>query len=143
MNIIKHLLGFLMLLALQTNVMAGGGDDALGRWVTVDDKSGKQKSIVKLYKQGGKLFGKVEKLLPGAESKICKNCKGADKGKPITGMTIIKDMKFDGKKWSGGTILDPKKGKVYNCKLWAEGNKLRLRGYIAFLYRTQTWNRKN
>lgn len=142
MKIIKYCVSLLALMALQTSVMAGG-EDVLGRWVTVDDKTGKQKSIINLYKQGDKLFGKIEKLLPGAAFTVCNKCKGADKGKPLTGMNIIKNMKFDGEKWSNGTIFDPKKGKTYNSKLWREGGKLKVRGYIGFLYRTQTWNRAN
>lgn len=43
------------------------------------------------------------------------------------------------KVWEDGTICDPKNGKIYDCKLWVENGKLQVRGYIAFLYRTQTW----
>ena len=32
-----------------------------------------------------------------------------------------------------------KKGKVYDCDLWREGDKLIVRGKIAFLGRNQTW----
>ena len=50
-------------------------------------------------------------------------------------------MVQDGDKYEGGTILDPKNGKVYDCKLWIEESKLMVRGYIAFFFRTQTWHR--
>jgi uncharacterized protein (DUF2147 family) len=59
--------------------------------------------------------------------------------KPVTGMEIIQDMVNDGKEWVDGKIMDPENGKVYRCKLWVENGKLRVRGYISFLYRTQTW----
>jgi uncharacterized protein (DUF2147 family) len=42
-------------------------------------------------------------------------------------------------KYTNGEILDPKKGKVYDCDLWREGGKLIVRGKIAFLGRNQTW----
>lgn len=32
--------------------------------------------------------------------------------------------------------------KDYKCSIWMEGNKLKVRGYIGFLYETQTWTRK-
>ena len=33
-------------------------DSPVGKWNTVDDKSGKIRSEVQIYEQGGKLFGK-------------------------------------------------------------------------------------
>ena len=54
-------------------------------------------------------------------------------------MTIITDMEMDGAEWEDGEILDPENGKVYDCKLWIEDGKLKVRGYVAFFYRTQTW----
>ena len=44
-----------------------------------------------------------------------------------------------GDKYKGGESLDPKKGKVYGCEMWREGDKLIVRGKIAFLGRNQTW----
>jgi len=41
--------------------------------------------------------------------------------------------------WEDGDILDPENGKVYRCKVWVEQGNLMVRGYIAFLYRTQKW----
>jgi uncharacterized protein (DUF2147 family) len=59
--------------------------------------------------------------------------------KPIVGLEIIRNMEKDGDEYEDGDILDPENGKVYRCKLWVEEGKLRVRGYISFLYRTQTW----
>ncbi|RZV56230.1 MAG: DUF2147 domain-containing protein, partial [Flavobacteriaceae bacterium] len=30
-------------------------------------------------------------------------------------------------------------GRTYNCKLWIEEGVLKVRGYVAFFYRTQEW----
>ena len=56
-------------------------------------------------------------------------------------MVIVKDMVYDkdDEVLDDGTILDPKKGEVYDCKIWVEDGKLQVRGYVMFLYRTQTW----
>ena len=55
-------------------------------------------------------------------------------------MEIIRDLEKDGDEWEDGTVLDPEKGKIYDCKIWLEDNEtLKLRGYVAFFYRTQTW----
>ena len=57
-------------------------------------------------------------------------------------MEIIKDLKQDGDEFEDGTILDPKNGKIYDCKIWLEDkNILNVRGYVAFFFRTQTWLR--
>ena len=47
----------------------------------------------------------------------------------------------DDDEWEDGSILDPDNGKTYDCKIWREGDKLQVRGYIAFFFRTQTWHR--
>lgn len=115
----------------------------VGRWKTIDDESGEAKSIVQLYEQNKKIFGKVEKLLkkPGAK---CSKCDGDKKDQPIEGMVILWDLEQDGDEWSGGQIFDPKKGKTYRCKIWLEaaGQELRVRGYWGPFFRTQTWHRQ-
>ena len=44
-------------------------------------------------------------------------------------------------RYKGGTILDPEDGKVYKAEVWVEDGKLKVRGYIGFLYKTQTWQK--
>ncbi len=114
----------------------------LGKWKTVDDNTGKTKSVVEIYEKGGKLFGKVLELFdPEKPDPKCEECAKDDPRhmKPIVGLEIIRNMKQDGKEWEDGDILDPENGKVYKCKIWVQEGKLMVRGYIAFLYRTQTW----
>ena len=121
-------------------------DSIEGTWVTTDDETGKQKSEVFIYKENGKLYGKITKLLlPEDQGKICINCKGKNKDKSIKGMVIINDLQLDENTWEDGTILDPKSGKVYDCNIGFEDiNTLKVRGYLGFslLGRTQIWKRK-
>ncbi|MCB0765493.1 MAG: DUF2147 domain-containing protein, partial [Flavobacteriales bacterium] len=35
----------------------------------------------------------------------------------------------------------PETGKIYDCRLWSEDGALKVRGYVAFFFRTQTWVR--
>jgi uncharacterized protein (DUF2147 family) len=118
----------------------------VGKWKTIDDKTGNPKSIVQIYEKNGKFYGKITKLFikEGDDpNPTCKDCPDDDarKDQPIIGMEIIKDLVLDDDEYSGGTILDPKKGegKIYTCKLWIKESKLQVRGYIAFFFRTQTW----
>ena len=118
-----------------------------GIWITQDDETGKKKSEVLLYRNEGKLYGKIlNLLLEEDKGKLCVNCKGENKNLPIQGMVIIKDLKIIDKSWEDGTILDPKSGKTYSCYVTFEDeNTLKVRGYIGFslLGRTQKWIRKN
>jgi uncharacterized protein (DUF2147 family) len=118
-------------------------DPPVGKWNTVDDKTGKVVSEVQIYDQGGKLYGKIVGLTdPNDESgkpKTCTKCQGADKDQPIVGLVIVKDLAADKDRFKGGTILDPEDGKVYRAELWTEGDKLKVRGYLGPFYKTQTW----
>ena len=120
-----------------------------GKWKTIDDDSGKEKSVVEIYMKDGKLYGKIIKLFrePGEDpDPVCDECDKDDDryNQKVIGMEIIRDMEKDGDEWEDGTILDPENGKVYDCKLWVDEDNpdiLKVRGYIAFLFRTQTWHR--
>ncbi len=123
-----------------------GDDSIVGKWKTIDDKTGEPKSIVEIYEQDGKYFGQIKELFrkPGEDpDPVCDKCPKDDprKDQPTKGMVIIQDLVKKGDEYSGGTILDPKEGKIYTCKLWLEEGNLKLRGYIAFFFRTQTWQR--
>ncbi len=121
-----------------------------GKWKTIDDETGKPKSIVEIYEENGSYSGKIIKLFlePNeVQNPNCDKCTGEKKDKPVTGMQILNGLKKDGEsKWSGGDIMDPKNGKTYSCKaeLADGGAKLKLRGFIGFslLGRTQTWLRE-
>ncbi|MCX2679215.1 DUF2147 domain-containing protein [Galbibacter sp. EGI 63066] len=116
-----------------------------GKWKTIDDETGEAKSIVEIYEEGGKVYGKVVEILnKDRVDAICDKCTGVKKDQRILGLVIIEGLEKDGDKYEGGTILDPKKGKEYRCKLWVDeedDNILNVRGYIAFLFRTQVWHR--
>ena len=118
-----------------------------GVWITRDDETGKKKSEVLLYKNEGKLYGKIlNLLLEEDKGKLCVNCKGENKNLAIEGMVIVEGLELNGKTWEEGTILDPKSGKTYSCYITFENdNTLKVRGYIGFslLGRTQKWIRKN
>jgi len=118
----------------------------VGRWKTIDDKTGNPKAIVQIYMQGGRLFGRIEVSLDPNAKKICDKCKDERQDQAIVGMVIMRGLSLDGGEYSGGDILDPDNGKVYRCKLRLEeqGNRLSVRGYIGFslLGRSQTWTRQ-
>src|SRR5262245_61661128 len=93
-------------------------DSPVGKWRTIDDQTGKPRSIVQISEKDGKLYGKSLELIdPEEPNPKCRKCPGDSKDKPVVGLTILWDMKKAGNEWSGGKILDPKNGKVYKCSL--------------------------
>ncbi|WP_409072466.1 DUF2147 domain-containing protein [Methylibium sp. T29-B] len=118
-----------------------------GLWKTVDDDTGKEKSLVRIAEAGGVYTGKVEKLLdPARQDAKCDKCSDERKGQPVLGMTIIRDAKQDSDDkglWTGGDITDPKDGKSYRLRLKPQdgGKTLEVRGYVGPFYRNQTWIR--
>ncbi|HPF91182.1 MAG TPA: DUF2147 domain-containing protein [Flavobacteriales bacterium] len=117
--------------------------DINGRWVTIDDNTGKRRSVVEIEVKDGKANGRIVEIYDKSKAdKTCDACTDDRKGKRIQGMEIIRGMVKDGDEWEDGTIMDPDNGKIYDCKLWLENGRLKVRGYVAFFFRTQTWVRE-
>ena len=118
-----------------------------GLWKTIDDETNSEKSLVRISEAGGVFTGKIEKLLdPSKQDDVCEKCTDERKGKPILGMTIVRNARQDSDDrslWTGGDITDPNNGKTYKLRLKpVDGGKtLEVRGYIGPFYRNQTWVR--
>ncbi len=126
---------------------ASAADPAVGRWKTIDGDSGKPKSYVEITQAAnGTLSGRIVELIdPSKPNPTCDKCKDDRKGKPITGMEIIRGMKAEGGgNYAGGTILKPDEGKVYKSKmqLVEGGRKLEVSGCVAFICKSQVWERQ-
>ena len=144
---ITAVLSTFMLLVAATSG-AQSPSSAVGHWKTIDDATGKAKSVVEIYQaKDGRLAGKVVEVLDlkdGPNPK-CDKCTGGNHGKPITGLVILWGLRSDGAgKWSGGRVLDPENGKNYKAKLELldGGSKLGMSGCITFLCRQQVWVRE-
>lgn len=143
----KHLAMTLALLPLAVAFNASAQDSPVGSWKTIDDETGKVKSIVEITQAtDGTLQGKVVEILQSdrGPNPTCDKCDGANKDKPVKGMTILWGLKPDGDEWSGGTVLDPAKGKTYKAKveLLEGGSKLGMSGCVLFICRQQVWVRQ-
>lgn len=141
--------GLVMMTTLVTTIaFASTQDSPIGYWKTIDDVSGKPKSIVQISESmNHSLNGTVVKLFqdPG---KICTACSGTNKNQPILGMNVMDGFvqnKDNHMQWTNGEILDPKSGKIYHChlQLMEGGQKMLVRGYIGIplFGRSQLWER--
>jgi uncharacterized protein (DUF2147 family) len=140
----KPILLSLFVLLIQISALAQ--TEISGKWTSFDDETQEAKSVVDIFERGGKYYGKIVKLFRKANEDpdpVCTECDPEDPrfNKKVIGMEILKDMKKSGEEFSDGTILDPKNGKLYKCKIWIEQEDLKLRGYWGPFYRTQTWKR--
>ena len=135
-------------LALAASAAAWAQATPVGLWKTIDDDTGKEKSLVRISESGGVLTGRIEKLLDPATKAdaVCEKCTDERKGQPLVGLTIIENAKRDAGDaavWTGGEITDPNNGKSYRLRLkpTEAGKTLEVRGYIGPFYRNQTWIR--
>lgn len=139
----RYLFGLILLLS---GSLAFAQGTVEGLWKTIDDETGEAKSHVRIEARDNMFYGTVEEVLnPEKKSSVCDKCPGDRLGVPVEGLEIIRNMKAKGDGWAGGTILDPKKGKVYKAKmsLSDSADELTVRGFVGFslLGRSQTWHR--
>ena len=120
----------------------------VGLWKTIDDKTGKPRSLIRIHETSGVYSAVVEKGLREGDTgeAVCDKCTDERKNQKIIGMTIAKDLTEKNGVYQGGQILDPENGKTYKCKMTLDetGNKLEVRGFvgISLLGRSQTWLRE-
>ena len=124
------------------------GASPVGKWKTIDDSTGEAKSIINIWERDGEIFGSIESLFRNPDQNphpLCTKCRGSLRGKPIIGLTILRNLKQDENEWKGGTVLDPENGNTYKCTIEAveDGSKLKVRGFIgvSVLGRTQYWHK--
>lgn len=134
-----------LLLALAFTCL-GHAQSVEGKWKTIDDRTGKVRALVEVSIVNGKLYGTIIDILEeGGEGVLCSACQGELHNKPVEGLRIIDAFERTGKGYfRGDRLLDPEQGRFFKGRVWldpSDPNKLNVRGYLAFLYRTQTWVR--
>ena len=131
-----------------TNIVIASESTPAGLWKTIDDKTGKPRSLIRITENDGEYSAVVEKGLLATDTgeAVCDKCTDERKGQKIVGMTIVKGIKKKGDNYEGGEILDPDNGKTYKCKMKLDstGTKLEVRGFIgvSLFGRSQTWLRE-
>jgi uncharacterized protein (DUF2147 family) len=122
---------------------------AVGLWQAVDDDTKQPTGWFLISDHNGVYDGIIAKMFlkPGQDpAKTCDQCKDDRHDHPWLGLEIVRGMKPEGDaKYGGGTILDPRDGKVYKAEMRVtpDGQTLVVRGYIGFslLGENQYWTR--
>ena len=116
-----------------------------GFWKTIDEKTKRAQSIVAVYDYQGVYYGRLVVTFndDGTLNDTIYDPKGRAPGvvgHPFyAGMDIIWGLKNNGRKYSGGSILDPEKGNIYGAELWRQGQDLIVRGELLIFGRNQVW----
>lgn len=134
-------------LALLACLPASSGQSPAGVWEIVDERTGQPNALLRIAETGGRIEGKFEKIFfqPGDDpNPRCEKCEGANKNKPLLGLTILWGQQKHGNKYTC-RILNPNSGEIYQCKLVLDedGRKLKVHGYVwvPLFGQTQTWLR--
>lgn len=120
----------------------------LGDWTIVDETTGEAQAVVHVVDVRGVVEGRIIRVLPTrrypAPSNVCANCRGAFRGVDLRTVRLIREMNWDGGRFTGGRIVDPENDRTYRATMALDGpTRLRVRGYVGIpaLGRTQVWTR--
>lgn len=120
-------------------------DSPIGYWRTMDDVTGKPKSIIQIWRTSDQqLMGKVIKVY-SKQAKLCTACAGQQHNQPLVGMVILSGLSSEQPLWNKGKIFDSDNGKTYKCSVHVteNGKRLNVHDYIGLplFGRSQTWER--
>ncbi|MCA6436805.1 MAG: DUF2147 domain-containing protein [Bacteroidetes bacterium] len=113
-----------------------------GVWLTQD-----KEVKVEIYENNGKYFGKSIWLKNpntknGNPRLDERNPNQSLRKRSLLNLVILTDFIYEDKEWIDGRLYDPNEGETYSCKMWLENPKvLKVRGYVGFLYETETWTK--
>lgn len=126
----------------------GFSQSPAGKWITFNESTGEELSIVNIQFDSlqeawhGTIDSVILQPYQGLDP-ICIKCEGDKKNQKVIGMEFMSGFYKEGRSWSGGTILDPVSGDIYDGKIWFENDStLLVRGYggpFGLFYRTQEW----
>jgi uncharacterized protein (DUF2147 family) len=136
--------------ALPARAAAPAADRVVGLWLTEE-----RDAHVRVERVGDRYEGTIVWLkeprfpadddqgMAGQPKVDRENPDPARRAAPILGLRIVQGFRFRDGEWKDGTIYDPNNGKTYKCRMWFEGETLRVRGFIgiSLLGRSTSWTR--
>lgn len=113
--------------------------DVTGVWYTQE-----RESQVEVARSEGTVRGEIIWYEGIAEERVFdrENPDPAERGRELLGLPILDGFKPGDGKWRRGTIYDPTTGKSYRSAIHrTDSDTLAVEGCVAFICRTQEWQR--
>lgn len=139
-----------LLLLGTCRAFAGMPDDAvLGRWLAEEPEAGTT-TVVELYREGETVAGRVVRIVDrhgAALAPVCAGCGGELRGRPLTGLRFLWNLRGADGSWSGGTVMDLRdgltQGVTANAEIRVHGDTLELHAYrgLRAFGQSRTWRR--
>lgn len=137
----------LLFLICSINLVRADDSDITGFWETINKRTNQPSSVIAIYKYQGKYYGRIIATF-NEDGEIDdtmyhpKSRAPGIVGDPFySGIDIVFNVTpMDGNEGVfKGYITDPKKGKVYDAKLWREDKNLILRGEVFIFGKNIVW----
>ena len=149
MKTLKMIAVVLVMSLVAVPLFAQSLNDVFGVWKTIDDETGKAKSVILIYKYENTLYGRIVMTFDDNELPKDSWLNPTERAEEMpdkpyySGMDMIWNMEMKGDKWAKGKICDPAKGKVYGCEISYDAGKgeLVVRGKIGPFGRNQFWQK--
>ena len=131
---------FLLMTLVFSSAFAGDGID--GFWKSFDD-NGNPQCVFGVYEYDGLYYGRIIGTYEddGKMVNTIYTPKSRAKGivgNPYTcGLDIVYNLEGNGT--YEGKIIDPSKGKIYNCEVWRQGDDLIVRGKLFIFGKNINW----
>jgi hypothetical protein len=130
-------------LAIYLSFSLFASDDIGGFWKSLND-DGEPQCIFGVYEHEGIYYGRIigtyndEGVLADTIYKPISRAEGISGNPHTCGLDIVYGLQSDGWRYVG-KIIDPSKGKTYNCEMWREGKDLILRGKLFIFGKNIKW----
>ncbi len=132
---IKNIVCFISFISIFQ--ISNAQNQIVGKWQN-EEKS----AIVEIYENNNKYYGKIVTLKNVSFKKDINNPNPKKRSAKLIGLTILKDLEYNKKEWTNGSVYSPTNGETYKCKIWLQDSYTLIgKGFYGILSKTQIWKK--